>query len=306
MHFIVSLVMLFFFAIANSLMHHPIDHGYGLGPGHHHGPHPNSSSANDSIIDQTPNFTFDQLLNLTTTFFDTFIYPHNAAEAKKINSTLFADDVLGRVDVTRTFNGRELNTEYAFGLFSNIVLNPHSFTLLGVPTAYEITKFTANANIVALDTIVTFNISALGVQAPVEVLFFATFNSRGQMSQYDATFRFLEWQFDWLLTLGMPLLHVNTTAAVVDITSQLLAQSICATEVTYCLGDDQQYDSTPACVDFLTKQIRFGTGYELGMNTLLCRMVHQNMVPSRPAVHCPHIVSPAPSSHSQDLSLPLC
>ena len=26
-----------------------------------------------------------------------------------------------------------------------------------------------------------------------------------------------------------------------------------------------------------------------GQNTLLCRMVHQNMVPLRPAVHCPHI-----------------
>ncbi len=26
-----------------------------------------------------------------------------------------------------------------------------------------------------------------------------------------------------------------------------------------------------------------------GRNTLLCRMVHQNMVPYRPSVHCPHI-----------------
>ena len=27
----------------------------------------------------------------------------------------------------------------------------------------------------------------------------------------------------------------------------------------------------------------------VGRNTLLCRMVHQNMVPFRPSVHCPHI-----------------
>ena len=26
-----------------------------------------------------------------------------------------------------------------------------------------------------------------------------------------------------------------------------------------------------------------------GRNTLLCRMVHQNMIPFRPEVHCPHI-----------------
>ena len=35
--------------------------------------------------------------------------------------------------------------------------------------------------------------------------------------------------------------------------------------------------------------MRFGKSYELGANTLLCRMVHQNMVPLRPDTHCPHI-----------------
>lgn len=31
------------------------------------------------------------------------------------------------------------------------------------------------------------------------------------------------------------------------------------------------------------------TDNNVGRNTLLCRMIHQNMVPFRPAVHCPHI-----------------
>lgn len=28
---------------------------------------------------------------------------------------------------------------------------------------------------------------------------------------------------------------------------------------------------------------------DVGRNTLLCRMVHQNMVPYRPDVHCSHV-----------------
>lgn len=33
-------------------------------------------------------------------------------------SGLLAEDVQGRVDITRTFDGRELNTAYLFGLFA--------------------------------------------------------------------------------------------------------------------------------------------------------------------------------------------
>ncbi len=68
-------------------------------------------------------------------------------QAKSINSTIFAEDVQGRVDITRTFLGRELNTEYLFGLFANIAANKNEFTLLGYPTSYEITHFAASQNI---------------------------------------------------------------------------------------------------------------------------------------------------------------
>ena len=74
------------------------------------------------------------------------------SQARAINSSLLADDVQGRVDVTRTFNGRELNTEYLFGLFANIADNPGQITLLGVPLSYEILHFAANQNIVSAST----------------------------------------------------------------------------------------------------------------------------------------------------------
>jgi len=239
--------------------------------------------------EQTPYFTFDELYNMTTGFFDNFMYPKNAGQAKLINSTLFAEDVLGRVDVTRNFNGRELNTEYAFGLFANIALNPNSFTLLGIPTDYQVIHFAANQNVIALSLIIDFNITALGLLSPVEVIFWATVNAQGQVSQYDATFRYLPWQFSSLIDLGKKQLNMSTNAEVQAALGAKLATSICGVAQQFCVGHNQQYESHDECYNYLTEEIRFGAAYELGRNTLLCRMVHQNMVPYRPGVHCSHI-----------------
>lgn len=54
---------------------------------------------------------YEQKLGWFTRFADAFMYPNNTAEAAKINSTLFSEDVQGRADLTNTFDGRELNTE---------------------------------------------------------------------------------------------------------------------------------------------------------------------------------------------------
>ncbi|KAH0415266.1 hypothetical protein KCU90_g14844, partial [Aureobasidium melanogenum] len=82
---------------------------------------------------QTPNFTFAELYNLTDRFLKNHMYPLNIAQSLSINSSLLSPDILGRVDATRDYAGRELNTEYLFGLFANIALNPDAFTLLGYP-----------------------------------------------------------------------------------------------------------------------------------------------------------------------------
>ena len=96
-----------------------------------------------------PNFTFDELYNFQKKFLDNFIYPADQAQAKFINSSLLSEDCLGRIDITRTFEGRELNTEYLFGLFTNLAATPGSLSLLGVPVSYEILHFAANENVVS-------------------------------------------------------------------------------------------------------------------------------------------------------------
>ena len=66
-----------------------------------------------------------------------------------------AENIQGRVDITRTFDGRELNTEYLFGLFANLAASTNdtsAFSLLGVPVGYEITHFAASQNIASAST----------------------------------------------------------------------------------------------------------------------------------------------------------
>lgn len=224
---------------------------------------------------ETPSFTYDQLYNLSSTFFNAFLSPNNAVQARKINSTLFAENVLGRVDVTRDFNGRELNTEYAFGLFANIFEDPSTFTLLGVPQSYVITHFLAAQNVVSLSAIVQFNVTKLSLVTPVEILFWATFNSRGEINQYDATFRYLNSQFDYLTDVGKALFHVNDTAVFNTLVQAQLADSICETSTRFCNGTNLQYPSKQACVTTLTQDKPLGQAHQLGDDNVLCRMVHQ-------------------------------
>ena len=74
-------------------------------------PHTHMAAAlvNDPKVKQTPSFSIGELYDLTTAFWDAFMYPNNLAQSKAINSSIFAPDVLGRVDATRTFPGQEVS-----------------------------------------------------------------------------------------------------------------------------------------------------------------------------------------------------
>ncbi|KAF2090034.1 hypothetical protein K490DRAFT_9861, partial [Saccharata proteae CBS 121410] len=236
-----------------------------------------------------PRFSFEELYQLQSNFWDNFLYPANKEQANSINSTLLATDVLGRVDATRTFDGQELNTEYLFGLFSTLGAS-QSTTLLGVPVSYDIVHFIGYGNIASAATIVYFNNTAgLFDVFPVEIDTWIMFNEDGQIWQYDATYRYFEYLLDSQLAEAAPKIGTNTTDQTVAYFTDILADGICTTAMSSCNGTNTIYDSYDDCYEFLTKEVPFGTAYGLGMNTLLCRMVHENMVPFRPDVHCPHI-----------------
>lgn len=115
-----------------------------------------------------------------------------------------------------------------------------------------------------------------------------TFNSLKQLSQYDGTFRWLQFQEDTLFAAAGTALGTNSTAATLAVIGNALAESICGTAAAYSTGANQQYASNAECMAFLAS-IPFGQTYQLGMSTLQCRMLHQVMVPFRPTVHCPHM-----------------
>jgi hypothetical protein len=70
-------------------------------------PSPQPSCPSTPTVDQN----YQQKLQWFLKFANAFMYPNNTIEAAKVNSTLFAENVQGRVDLTSTFDGRELNTE---------------------------------------------------------------------------------------------------------------------------------------------------------------------------------------------------
>ncbi|KAJ5280063.1 hypothetical protein N7478_005435 [Penicillium angulare] len=232
-----------------------------------------------------PRFTYDELWNLEKGFWDSFLYPANLKQTQGNESTVFASDVQGRVDITRTFDGDELNREYIFGLFAD----PTHISLVGVPVNYSITQFAANDRIASATTIVTFNATTFDVLVPVTIDTWIEFNEDGKIAQYDATFRWFEYLLDTLIEATAIKIKATSTDKAVAYVADVLAKTICNTHEQYCTGSNKQYADTGTCYDHLTQSIRFGKSYELGRNTLLCREVHEHMVQYRPDVHCPHI-----------------
>lgn len=79
--------------------------------------------------------SFDAL-RITKEFADHYLAPNNVEVANSVNSSLFAENVKGRVDPTTNFDGRELGTEYVFGLF--VHLNPKEPHPFGSPISYNV------------------------------------------------------------------------------------------------------------------------------------------------------------------------
>ena len=81
-----------------------------------------------------------EVLDVLKNFADNYMAPRNAEVARTINSTLFAEDVFGTVDVSTDFDGRELSTEYVFGLFVNLDTDPTAPAVLGIPRSYNVSN----------------------------------------------------------------------------------------------------------------------------------------------------------------------
>ncbi|KAL1413236.1 hypothetical protein Q8F55_000989 [Vanrija albida] len=232
-----------------------------------------------------------ETINAFTNFLDNFLAPNNEKVAASINSTLFAEDVTGTVDVSTNFDGRELSVEYLFGLFVN-VHDDERPNIIGSPIAYEVTSLMAQNNYVFASIKFDFFYSKLNLHYPVQIDAWMLFNEQKEVQQYDVSFRRWAWAVDNLAPKILPQMaqyaNITNTTDPAQILTRYSTPIICGAHEIYCKGDNQQYKSYSDCVSFISKT-PLGTFYRMGEDNILCRSLHVPMLPLRPSVHCPHI-----------------
>ncbi|KAF8918686.1 hypothetical protein CPB85DRAFT_1430381 [Mucidula mucida] len=189
-------------------------------------------------------------------------------------SPSLASDCVGRVDLTTTFVGSQLNTEYLYGLFSNVA-SLNTTQLLGVPTDASVQSLAIEGSIVSASVILSMLYKTISYTLPVQADIFpeAFAHLLPKLGPQIATELEMEYSAANLSTL----------------VAQRAAIDICNVSAEYCTGDNQQYSSHDACMQFMLEDVPFGEIWEAGQNTSVCRYIHKNMVKFRPEVHCAHI-----------------
>ena len=81
---------------------------------------------------------------------------------------------------------------------------------------------------------------------------------------YDASFKYWPWAVDTLLSAAGKSLNM-TEGQTNQFVQKKLVASICSTATKYCKDKDAQYHTPQQCEEYLTKNVRFGKAYELGM-----------------------------------------
>jgi len=107
------------------------------------------------------------------------------------------------------------------------------------------------------------------------------FEDSGLIAQYDVTFRRLAWANDYTKSFIKPLLVeelgslVDNCDDVDDLMHLRAAIDVCREHELHCLGPNQQYNSTQACIDYIYRKTPMGKVYEWGGNSgesyFLCR-----------------------------------
>ncbi|KAJ7300810.1 hypothetical protein DFH08DRAFT_946277 [Mycena albidolilacea] len=227
------------------------------------------------------NPTLQQMLGFLQQFNQDFSYPRNLEVAKSINYTGFAEDIVGRVDVTETF----------IGLFAGIATANASTPLLGVPLNGSLVDLVIENNLMIVTTLRDFNWTVAVVPTLWQLKFL--FNDQGQVTQYDAILYRASALFAsvWpkvakaaIQELGLPHYTSDTVAL-----QTRAAVDVCSAHEAYCLGLNKQYKSRAECMNFVLNKVPFGEIWQGGQNTAFCRYIHTPMLQLRPAVHCPHV-----------------
>ncbi|KAF9009841.1 hypothetical protein BDZ89DRAFT_1078300, partial [Hymenopellis radicata] len=198
-------------------------------------------------------------------------------------SPSLASDCVGRVDLTTTFVGSQLNTEYLYGLSSDVA-SLNTTQLLGVPINASVQSLATEGSLVSASVMLSMFYKTISYTLPVQVDMWLDFNDDLKIRSYDVSFRRFPEAFAYLLP---KLAETEYSAANLStLVAQRAAIDICNVSTDYCTGDNQQYSSHNACMQFMLQDVSFGEIWEAGQSTTACRYFYKNMVKFRPEVHC--------------------
>ncbi|KAI5478199.1 hypothetical protein MNV49_005366 [Pseudohyphozyma bogoriensis] len=213
-----------------------------------------------------------------------------------VDSPAFAEDIIGRVDVTTTFEGIQLNTEYIYALWLAVTNDNTTTSLLGSIQNQTVQTLVIEPPVVFVSTITNLYYPTVDFLLPVQIDLILRFDDDLKITSYDATFR--RWSEAWyyLLPKIVPQIAIElnttynaTTSNSTALVAERAAIDVCSVAMEYCVGNNTQYTSHDECMTFLTEDVPFGNPWEGGLNTGWCRYIHKNMVPKRPDVHCAHV-----------------
>lgn len=237
--------------------------------------------------------TTGQMLVTLNKLLSDFTYPNLLSIAKQTTYDGFSDDVVGRLDVTATYAGNELATEYIFG-FAAFVSQLNTTLILGYPVNQTLTALTVDPPVVAASVIINYDWRGkIGIQ-PVPLNMMYVFNSQGQITQWDYSMPRLPMLMasiqEQIADAIAQELHIKRTKSnTVALLQRRAAIDICTNHDLYCTGSNQQYASYAECMNTILNKKPFGEWYAAGVDNAVCRWIHTGMLQYRPQVHCPHV-----------------
>ncbi|KAF8325792.1 uncharacterized protein EI90DRAFT_2931113, partial [Cantharellus anzutake] len=215
--------------------------------------------------------------------------------ANETTPSFFSPGVVGRVDGTITLNGSQPSMEYVYGLLSQLSQTSEP-SLFGIPSSLTTQSMSVEPPVVAASVIVNFTYNSINFVLPLQVDMWVVFDDDLKISSFDVAFRNRPAAFDYVLPKLVPWIsqQINTTlTSQIDnssLVTQFMAQDVCQVSSQYCTGNNQQYATIDACMQYQALQPPPSSfAWQLGDKNIMCRYLHRNLVPLRPQTYCPEI-----------------
>ncbi|KAK0189483.1 hypothetical protein F5146DRAFT_1138888 [Armillaria mellea] len=192
------------------------------------------------------------------------------------NSSVFADDCVGRVDLFNTIIGVQSNTEYLYGLFSSVA-QLNTTQLIGVPIEASIQSLAIQGHIVSASISMPMFYRTVAYTLPVQIDLRLSFNDRLKIQSYDVTFRRLPEALAYLIPKLAPEMskELNRTYTVSNVSDLVCSTS--GTRYLHRIGE------------FVLQNVTFGQIWQADQNTGICRYIQKNVVMFRPDEYCANI-----------------